>query len=234
MPTEHLKRGQCSGGTECHTQRPHAVSGYWVPCAEGRSCGRSLEPRRLLTLAFQVQASFQTLEAGGGKGQELTCTAVPRLLFTLSLTFPHPRKAVSARWPVALLPRLPVRDAPSSRHDCFTSSWLTTSPLSSDLWLFTSLFPLVYPSFGMKANSGKTCHISCHLPPSVIKISASPSVTADGLPSPQARRSFLPQTLPVCAFCNCLLEQGGQTHLHWGPHQPCSCLQRAKCNFRTV
>ena len=30
------------------------------------------------------------------------------------------------------------------------------------------------------------------------------------------------------------LEQGCQTHCHRGPHQPCSCLQRAECNFRTV
>ena len=28
--------------------------------------------------------------------------------------------------------------------------------------------------------------------------------------------------------------QGCQTHFHQGPHQPCSCLQRAECNFRTV
>ena len=30
------------------------------------------------------------------------------------------------------------------------------------------------------------------------------------------------------------LEQGGQTHFHLGPHQPCSCLQRAECNLRIV
>ena len=27
------------------------------------------------------------------------------------------------------------------------------------------------------------------------------------------------------------LELGYQTRFHWGPHQPCSGLQRAKCNF---
>ena len=30
------------------------------------------------------------------------------------------------------------------------------------------------------------------------------------------------------------IEQGCQIHLHWGPHQPAGCLQRAECNFRTV
>ena len=30
------------------------------------------------------------------------------------------------------------------------------------------------------------------------------------------------------------LERECQTHFHQGPHQPHSCLQRAKCNFRTV
>ena len=27
--------------------------------------------------------------------------------------------------------------------------------------------------------------------------------------------------------------QGCQIHFNWGPHQPCGCLQRAECNFRT-
>ena len=31
-----------------------------------------------------------------------------------------------------------------------------------------------------------------------------------------------------------LLDQVCQTHFHWGLNQPCSCLQRAECNFRTV
>ena len=31
-----------------------------------------------------------------------------------------------------------------------------------------------------------------------------------------------------------LLGQGCQTHFHQGPRQPCGCLQRAECNFRTV
>ena len=30
------------------------------------------------------------------------------------------------------------------------------------------------------------------------------------------------------------LEQGCQTHFHQGPHQTPGCLQRAKCNFRSV
>ena len=30
------------------------------------------------------------------------------------------------------------------------------------------------------------------------------------------------------------LQKGCRTHFHWGLHQPLSCLQRAKCNFRTV
>ena len=30
------------------------------------------------------------------------------------------------------------------------------------------------------------------------------------------------------------LQQGCQTHFHQELHQPCSCLQKAKCNFRTV
>ena len=30
------------------------------------------------------------------------------------------------------------------------------------------------------------------------------------------------------------LVQGCQTHFHWGPRQLCSCLQRARCNFRTI
>ena len=30
------------------------------------------------------------------------------------------------------------------------------------------------------------------------------------------------------------LLQGCHTHVRWGPHQPCGCLQRAECNFRTV
>ena len=30
------------------------------------------------------------------------------------------------------------------------------------------------------------------------------------------------------------LGQGCQTHFHWGPHQPVSCIQRAEYNFRTV
>ena len=31
-----------------------------------------------------------------------------------------------------------------------------------------------------------------------------------------------------------LLKQGCQIHFHLGPHQPCGCLQRVECNFRTV
>ena len=38
-----------------------------------------------------------------------------------------------------------------------------------------------------------------------------------------------------------VLEQGCETHFHWGPHQPHDCLQRAeiilgqyKCNYLTV
>ena len=31
----------------------------------------------------------------------------------------------------------------------------------------------------------------------------------------------------------CLLAQGCQTRFHQGPHQPCSCLQRAECNFNS-
>ena len=30
------------------------------------------------------------------------------------------------------------------------------------------------------------------------------------------------------------LRQGCQIHFHWGPHQPHSCLQRAKCNFNSL
>ena len=30
------------------------------------------------------------------------------------------------------------------------------------------------------------------------------------------------------------LRQGCQTHFHQGPHQPCSCLQKAEYSFRTV
>ena len=30
------------------------------------------------------------------------------------------------------------------------------------------------------------------------------------------------------------LRQGRQTDFYLGPHQPCSCLQRTDCNFRTV
>ena len=29
------------------------------------------------------------------------------------------------------------------------------------------------------------------------------------------------------------LEQGCQTHFHWGPHQCHVCLQRAECNFKS-
>ena len=38
-----------------------------------------------------------------------------------------------------------------------------------------------------------------------------------------------------------MVMQGCQTHFHWGPHQPCSCLQRAeiilgpyKCNYSLI
>ena len=38
-----------------------------------------------------------------------------------------------------------------------------------------------------------------------------------------------------CAFKKIYcLRQGYQTHFHQGPHQLRCCLQRAKCNFRTV
>ena len=37
-----------------------------------------------------------------------------------------------------------------------------------------------------------------------------------------------------CLLWEYSIFQGCQTHFHWGPHQPRSCLQRAKCNFRTV
>ena len=30
------------------------------------------------------------------------------------------------------------------------------------------------------------------------------------------------------------LEQGCQTHFHWGPRQPPRCLQRAECNFNSL
>ena len=33
---------------------------------------------------------------------------------------------------------------------------------------------------------------------------------------------------------NDTLDQGCQTHFHGGPQQPHGCLQRAKCNLRTV
>ena len=33
---------------------------------------------------------------------------------------------------------------------------------------------------------------------------------------------------------NLIVGQGCQTHFHQGPYQSCSCLQRAKCNLRTV
>ena len=36
------------------------------------------------------------------------------------------------------------------------------------------------------------------------------------------------------SFSQLPLIQGCRTHFHQGPHQPHGCLQRAKCNFRTV
>ena len=44
---------------------------------------------------------------------------------------------------------------------------------------------------------------------------------------------LLPFALLVASLLG-TLEQGCQTHFHRGPHQPCSSLQRAECNFRTV
>ena len=40
-----------------------------------------------------------------------------------------------------------------------------------------------------------------------------------------------PRPCPLGAYT---LEQGCQTHCHRGPHQPHSCLPRAKCNFSSL
>ena len=53
------------------------------------------------------------------------------------------------------------------------------------------------------------------------------------------RKTFFGKTLkPISHFGGTILrhflEQGCQTHFHQGPHQPGGCLQRTKCNFRTV
>ena len=40
---------------------------------------------------------------------------------------------------------------------------------------------------------------------------------------------------PIPERClNSSLFQGCRTHFHWGPHQPCGCLQRVKCNFNSL
>ena len=44
----------------------------------------------------------------------------------------------------------------------------------------------------------------------------------------------MPPTESSNSYVFFILEQGSQTHFQWGPYQPQGCLQRAKCNFKTV